>query len=148
MKNKKTYGDENDLNLKSLVVLTRCFQSVQKREMETIKMGGLTRSQFGVLEILYHKGDLRIQEIIEGTLSTGGNMTVVISNLESNGCVKRYPDVVDKRASLISLTQMGRDLMDSIFLDHVNNVSNIFNVLTTQEKYTLIGLLKKLGSYT
>lgn len=60
--------------------------------MRTIKQVGLTAAQFGVLEILYHKGNLRIGEILEGTLSTGGNMTVVIENLEKTGFVVRYPD--------------------------------------------------------
>src|SRR5690554_6115814 len=85
MKNKKSYGADNDLNLKALVTLSRCFQSVRRREMRTIKQVGLTAAQFGVLEILYHKGNLRIGEILEGTLSTGGNMTVVIENLEKTG---------------------------------------------------------------
>ena len=94
MKNKKSYGKENDLNLKSLVVLSRSFQSVHKREIKTIREGGLTVAQFGVLEILYHKGDLRICDIIEGTLSTGGNMTVVIDNLEKEGLIVDRKSVV------------------------------------------------------
>ena len=148
MKTKKSYGEENDLNLKTMVALSRCFQSVRKREMKTIKAAGLTVAQFGVLEILYHKGDLRIREIIEGTLSTGGNMTVVIENLEKTGFVSRYPDPKDGRASLIRITDKGRDLMDRSFGDHVENISDIFNVLDVQEKQNFIQLLKKLGSGT
>jgi DNA-binding MarR family transcriptional regulator len=146
MKTKKSYGEANDLNLKTLVALSRCFQSVRKREMKTIKGAGLTVAQFGVLEILYHKGDLRIREIIEGTLSTGGNMTVVIENLEKTGFVSRYPDPKDGRASLIRITEKGRDLMERTFGGHVENIGEIFNVLATQEKLDLVKLLKKLGS--
>lgn len=148
MKTTKSYGEQNDLNLKTLVALSRCFQSVRKREMKTIKRGKLTVAQFAVLEILYHKGDLRIREIIEGTLSTGGNMTVVIENLEKTGFVGRYPDPKDGRASLIRITEKGKELMDSIFPNHVENVSEIFNVLTETEKRGLVQLLKKLGSIT
>ena len=67
MKTKKSYGEKNDLNLKTLIALTKCFHSVRKRETTTIREGGLTLPQFAVLEILYHKGDLRICDIIEGT---------------------------------------------------------------------------------
>lgn len=148
MKNKKSYGQENDLNLKTFVILSRCFQSVQKREMKTIRGGGLTVAQFGVLEILYHRGDLRISEIIEGTLSTGGNMTVVIGNLEQNGFIGRYQDTQDGRVSIIRLKEKGEILMKSIFPNHVDNISGIFNVLTVEEKNELIQLLKKLGSTT
>ena len=148
MRYKKSYGEQNDLNLKALVALSRCFQSVRKREMKTIKAGGLTVAQFGVLEILYHKGDLRISDIIEGTLSTGGNMTVVIENLEKTGYIVRYSDPEDGRASLIRITKKGRELMDRIFPDHVENVSSVFNELSSEEKALLIQLLKRLSKHT
>jgi len=148
MKPKKSYGFENDLNLKTLVALSRCFQSVRRRELKTIKRVGLTVAQFGVLEILYHKGDLRICEILEGTLSTGGNMTVVIENLERSGFVVRYPDPLDGRASLIQITGKGKELIDGMFFNHVANIGDIFSVLSTGEKQQLVQLLKKLGSAT
>ena len=146
MKTKKSYGEQNDLNLKTLVALSRCFQSVRKREFKTIKEAGLTVAQFGVLEILYHKGDLRIGEIIEGTLSTGGNMTVVIENLERTGFVTRFADPQDRRSSLIRITDKGTQLMENTFPAHVENVSDIFNILSEQEKRHLVQLLKKLGA--
>lgn len=145
MKTKKSYGEKNDLNLKTLIALTKCFYSVRKRETTTIREGGLTLPQFAVLEILYHKGDLRICDIIEGTLSTGGNMTVVIDNLAKDGLVGRYPDPEDRRASLISLTEKGVKIMEDIFPRHVENISSIFEILEEDEKKTLVKLLKKLG---
>ena len=144
-KNKITYGESNDLNLKAIIALGRCTQSVNKREYKTIKEGGLTFSQFAVLEVLYHKGDLRVSEIIEKILSTGGNMTVVIDNLAKDNLVKRYTDPEDRRASLISITEKGRKLMNEIFPKHVENVDEIFSVLSVEEKYSLISLLKKLS---
>jgi len=144
-KNKITYGESNDLNLKAIIALSRCTQSVNKREYKTIKEGGLTFSQFAVLEALYHKGDLRVSEIIEKILSTGGNMTVVIDNLAKDNLVKRYTDPEDRRASLISITEKGRKLMNEIFPKHVENVDEIFSVLSVEEKYSLISLLKKLS---
>jgi len=144
-KNKITYGESNDLNLKAIIALSRCTQSVNKREYKTIKEGGLTFSQFAVLEALYHKGDLRVSEIIEKILSTGGNMTVVIDNLAKDNLVKRYTDPEDRRASLISITEKGRKLMNEIFPKHVDNVDEIFSVLSVEEKHNLISLLKKLS---
>lgn len=142
--NDKNYGEKSNLNLKALIALSRCTQGVHRREYKTIKEGGLTVSQFGVLEILYHKGDLRISEIIEKTLSTGGNMTVVIENLAKEALVTRYADPNDKRVSLISLTGKGRTLMDGIFPKHLDNINEIFGVLSEEEKWTLIDILKKL----
>lgn len=141
----ETYGEQSDLNLKTLVILSRCMQSVHKREYKTIKEGGLTVSQFAVLEVLYHKGDLRISEIIDKILSTGGNMTVVIDNLVKENLVERRIDSSDRRVNLISITEKGRKLMSEIFPKHVENINEIFSVLTEEEKKSLTGLLKKLS---
>jgi len=142
---KNTYGKSEALNLKTLIALTRCSQNVQKREYKTIKEGGLTVSQFAVLEILYHKGDLKVSEIIEKILSTGGNMTVVIDNLVKENLVKRCVDPTDRRVNVISITEEGKDLISEIFPKHLVNTNEIFNVLTSEEKKNLISLLKKLS---
>ncbi|MBM7869033.1 DNA-binding MarR family transcriptional regulator [Clostridium pascui] len=144
-KEKNTYGELEDLNLKALIALSRCAQSVHKREYKTIKEGGLTVTQFAVLEILYHKGDLRVCEIIDKILSTGGNMTVVIDNLVKENLVKRCSDPKDRRVNLISITEEGRNLISEIFPKHLENINEIFNILTSEEKKNLISLLKKLS---
>lgn len=140
-----TYGELSDLNLKTLIALSRTTNNVHKREYKTIKEGGLTVSQFSVLEVLYHKGDLKVAEIIDKTLSTGGNMTVVIENLVKDGLVTRYKDPEDKRINFISITEKGKDIIDEIFPKHIENINEIFNSLTIEEKQSLIGLLKKLS---
>jgi MarR family 2-MHQ and catechol resistance regulon transcriptional repressor len=146
MENKKiSYGELSDLNLKTLIALSRATNSVHRREYKTVKEGGLTVSQFAVLEVLYHKGALRIQEIIEKTLSTGGNMTVVIENLVKDDLVMRYKDPEDKRASLISITDKGKVIIEDIFPRHVENINEIFSTLTVEEKKSLVSLLKKLS---
>ena len=144
-KEKNTYGELVDLNLKTLIALSRCTQNVHKTEYKTIKEGGLTVSQFAVLEILYHKGDLKVCEIIDKILSTGGNMTVVIDNLVKLNLVKRCTDPKDKRVNLISITEEGKSLMVYTFPKHLENINEIFSNLTSDEKNNLIMLLKKLS---
>lgn len=143
-KEKISYGELSDLNLKLLITLSRSTQNVHRKEYRTIKEGGLTVTQFAVLEILYHKGDLRISEILEKALATGGNMTVVIDNLVKEDLVRRCTDPMDRRANLISITEKGRQLISDIFPKHVDNINEIFSVLTTEEKNILINILKKL----
>ena len=146
MDNKKNnYGELTDLNLKTLIALSRCTHDVHKIEYKTIKEGGLTISQFAVLEILYHKGDLRVSEIIDKILATGGNMTVVIDNLVKANLVKRCTDPEDRRVNLISITMDGRNLISEIFPKHLENINEIFSNLTSEEKINLISLLKKLS---
>lgn len=134
---------ETNLNLSTLVVFTRAEQKIHKMEYETMKAGGLTSSQFAVLEALYNKGDLKICEIIEKILTTSGNITVVIKNLEKDELVSKYSDPEDKRSMIISITDKGRKIMDDIFPKHVENINDIFSILTIEEKLELKKILKK-----
>ena len=134
---------ENDLTLSTLVVFTRAEHTIHRKELKTIKESGLTPAQFGVLEALYNKGDLKICELIEKILTTSGNITVVIKNLEKDGLIQRKPDYNDKRASIISLTDKGKDVIEKILPNHINNIKEIFEVLTDDEKLTLKNILKK-----
>ncbi|AMN32257.1 MarR family transcriptional regulator [Clostridium perfringens] len=143
MDNIKDLIKENELELSTLVVFTRAEHTIHKKEFQTIKESGLTIAQFGVLEVLYNKGDLRICEIIEKILTTSGNITVVIKNLEKDGLVKKNADPEDKRSCIISLTDEGRKVIENILPSHINNIKNIFEVLTDEEKITLKNILKK-----
>ena len=135
--------NENKLELSTLITFTRAEHAIHKKELETIKKSGLTTAQFGVLEALYNKGDLRIYEIIEKILTTSGNITVVIKNLEKDGLVKKNLDPKDKRSTIISITDEGKKIIEDILPNHIENISNIFSVLTDEEKVTLINILKK-----
>lgn len=146
MKNKKHYGEENDLNLKVVIGISRANQAIQKQSAVTFKEGGLTTAQFAVLEALYHKGTLTIQEIIKSILSTGGNMTVVINNLEKEELIERHANPEDKRSSLIEITQKGKKIIEEIFPNHLQSLKEEFKVLTIEEKQDLITILKKLST--
>lgn len=141
---KKNYGTEGNLNLKLIIAIARTTQFIKKGEGNKISDASLTIPQFSVLELLYHKGDLRICDIIEKTLSSGGNMTVVVANLEKTGLVERYKDPEDGRASLISLTDEGYEKISMLFPEHVEVINGLFGNLNMDEKKRLLKLLKKM----
>lgn len=141
-----SYGQLNNLNLKVLVRLSRTTAEIHKRSSNIFGKGGLTTSQFAVLEALYHKGDLTINEIIESILSTSGNMTVVINNLEKDGMVERHINPNDKRSSLISITEKGKIKIEEIFPIHLKDLEANLQALSDEEKQILIDLLKKIGT--
>lgn len=143
----RDYGNETNINLKALIALARGFMSVRRRETKTIRDGGLTVAQFAVIEVLYHKGDLPVSVITEKSLTTSGNMTMVISNLKKRDLVERYPNPQDKRSYLVKLTDKGKKLFEEIFPSHLENINQIFSVLEEEEKEELIRLMKKIGDY-
>lgn len=72
-------------------------------------------------------------------------MTVVIDNLVKEKLVMRCIDPKDRRVNLISITEKGRNLISEIFPKHLENINEIFSILTSEEKKNLICLLKKLS---
>ncbi|GAA0070476.1 MarR family transcriptional regulator [Clostridium sardiniense] len=144
MKNKFVRDKETRLSLSSLIALSRADQKVGKLSYETIRPSGLTTSQFAVLEVLYSKGDLKICQIIDSILTTSGNITVIIKNLEKEGFIKKLKDPEDSRAVLISLTDKGKEVIEDILPKHFENIKNIFSVLDEEEKEQLIKILSKI----
>ena len=76
---------DNQLDLKTAIVLNKAIRTFKPYEAKAAKEHGLTPTQFSVLETLYSKGELRIQDLIEKMLATSGNMTVVIRNMVRDG---------------------------------------------------------------
>lgn len=107
---------------------------------------GLTTSQFAVLEALYHKGKLTINQIMERILSTSGNMTVVINNLEKNEMIEKKTNPADKRSCLISITEKGAKKFKEIFPKHLEDLKRNLMDLTEEEKQVLADILKKVKS--
>ncbi|MBN1468356.1 MAG: MarR family transcriptional regulator [Fusobacteriaceae bacterium] len=136
---------DNNINLKLFVVLNKCSITVGRKSEKTIRPTGLTIPQFSVLEILYNKGDLKVGDIIEKSLSTVGNISLVIDNLCKLGYTEKKKCTLDKRITYVTLTEKGRKLMDNMWTPHVEEMDNIMSVLDLEEKETLISLLKKLG---
>ena len=135
------YNDED--NLKLIISLSRTMQSINKKQTKLINEKSLTLPQFGVLELLYHKGPLCISDIIEKTLSTSGNMTVVIENLRKDGYIKKEKSGIDQRKYMISLTDKGTGIISRIFPFHLKNIGEIFSRYSVNEKEELLSLLEK-----
>lgn len=146
MEKEKYYGKENESYLKLMIALSRSTNSVNKKLSELFRRHHLTMMQFAVLEVLYHKGDLIIKEIMEKILATGGNMTVVLQNLSRDGYIEKCADSQDSRASLIKITQKGTQLLEQVFPEHLEILEHQFSVLEPDEIRELTRLLRKLGA--
>jgi MarR family 2-MHQ and catechol resistance regulon transcriptional repressor len=123
----------------------RAASSVSARLGGSISEAGLTESQFGALEALYHLGPLHQCELGEKLLRSGGNITLVVDNLEKRGLVRRERETDDRRFVTVHLTDNGRRLVARIFPRHVARVVEEMKVLTPAEQEELGRLCRKLG---
>jgi MarR family 2-MHQ and catechol resistance regulon transcriptional repressor len=127
------------------IKLMRAADSVGLRSMASIQGSGLTPTQFGVLEALYHLGPMMLSELAQKHLKSPNNLTVVTDNLEKHGLVRRVRDEKDRRVVRVFLTDTGRDLIRRVFPVHARNVVAQMSVLTPEEQEQLGCLLRRLG---
>ncbi len=142
----KYRGTEEEIRaLNAYIKLVRAAESVTARLKPSVSSAGLTLSQFGVLEALFHLGPLSQKTLGEKILKTSGNITVVVDNLEKRGLVKREQDPSDRRCTIVSLTEKGQELIREIFPRHVSAIVEEMKVLTPSEQEELGRLCRKLG---
>ncbi|MFQ6613194.1 MAG: MarR family winged helix-turn-helix transcriptional regulator [Fidelibacterota bacterium] len=139
------YTAEERRALSAWVKLSRAAESVGSRLREENALQSLTPPQFGVLEMLYHLGPLCQKEIGAKLLRSGGNITLVVDNLEKQGLVQRRKHPRDRRYYRICLTKEGTKLIEKAFQFHLRLLVSLFSVLTSSEQETLSTLCRKLG---
>lgn len=140
----KSYGKRADFSMKTWMQVFRTYNKIRAKESIYIQSFDLTMNQFQVLEVLYHRGDLTIGAITKLTMSTPGNITVVVKNLKRDELIVSLPDENDKRASILSITSKGKAIIEKLFPQHACNFEEYFKVLKEDELETLFTLLKKL----
>jgi len=139
-------GNREELRaLCAFVNLMRAAESLHARASHRLAGTRLTSSQFGVLEALYHLGPLTQKELSQKLLKTGGNMTMVVGNLEKHEQVERRRGTEDRRVVTVHLTRRGRRLIERIMPAHVEGIREDMNRLTAREQEQLRALCRKLG---
>jgi MarR family 2-MHQ and catechol resistance regulon transcriptional repressor len=136
---------EIDIDLKLFVVFSKAARAFADRKMADIAKYGLNPTEFAVLELLYHKGDVPMQQIGEKILITSGSITYVVDKLEKKQLLQRKPSATDRRISYAAITPAGTALMDELFPGHRTVIADMFSLFTDTEKQQLIDQLKRFG---
>jgi MarR family 2-MHQ and catechol resistance regulon transcriptional repressor len=138
-------GPIEEINaLNAFIKLQRASESVSTR-VHAVLPEGLTITQFGVLEAIYHMGPLSQGELAEKLLRSGGNLTLVVDNLEKAGYVFRERDPADRRFVIVKLTDKGSKFIAALFPKVVANVTREMAILSSTELLDLSRLCKKIG---
>lgn len=132
--------------LDAFIKLMRATETINNRLNRSLAEKDLTVSQFGTLEVLLHLGPLNQSTIGKKLLKSGGNITMVIDNLERNGLVKRKRNPEDRRSVLVHLTGKGESFIREYFPKHLARIREQFAGLTTEERRSLARICKKLGT--
>jgi MarR family 2-MHQ and catechol resistance regulon transcriptional repressor len=139
-------GSKKEIDaLDSYIKLIRSAESLNAKINLELSEFDLTESQFGVLDALFHLGPMKHKEIGKKILKSGGNITMVINNLERRELVQRKRGEKDKRQFIIHLTSKGKNKIQGVLPTIVKKIKNHFEVLSKDEQRELQRLCKVIG---
>ncbi len=136
---------EAERALSAYINLIRASDSIAAKASAQIESSGITLGQFAVLEALHHLGPMCQHTLAKKLLRSGGNITLVVDNLEKRGWVRRERQKDDRRMVQIHLTPKGARLIAKVFPEHAAAITKIMNELTEQEQEDLRRIAGKLG---
>jgi len=131
--------------LDTYIKLQRSLHAVEARITRHRTGGGLSGSQFGTLEMLFHLGPQIQTTIGQKLLTSKSNVVAVIDQLEEQGLVERRRCQDDRRRILVHLTAEGEKLIRELLPNHVAAITRAMSSLTKTEQKELSRLLRTLG---
>ena len=141
----QSHRTQQRLALSTYVKLMRAANSARSYASQSLNDSNLTLTQFAVLEALYHLGPMSLSDVARKVLTTGGNLTMVVGNLEKRGLARRQCCPEDRRVLIVALTPKGKTLLRDIFPMHAAAIVEFLNVLSPEEQELLGDLCRKLG---
>ena len=127
------------------IVMMKAMRALTKYAAAGIEETGLGLSDFGVLEILLHKGPLPVNTIGPIVDLTPGSISTAVDRLFAKGLVSRVESAEDRRVRIVALTPRGKDLIASAFRKHSGQMKSVFSELSPEELRGLEAALKKAG---
>ena len=127
--------------------LSRASRIVEKRLHTVFADHGLQPGEFDILATLRRSADITGMSsgaLAEAAMVTSGAITNRVDRLVAKNLVTRDLDPANRRVTLITLTPLGRDLIDHAVADHITNEKQILAGLTSGEQARLASLLRTL----
>lgn len=133
-----------DLAVATYVKLIRSAEALHAEVSRGLIAEGLTASQFSTLKVLELRGPLAQRDIANYLLKTGGNVTVVVDNLEARNLVTRIRDTEDRRIVFVKLTDEGAATFDRCYAPHLARIRGVMSELDVNGLGKLHDLLETL----
>lgn len=104
--------------------------------------GGLTQGEYGVLLALSRKPEgVRICELGDDVLLTQTGLSRLVSRMTDKGLIERKPDPEDGRATILVLTELGRQTQKRIGRSHARDITEAMTANLDQEELQQLNAL-------
>lgn len=106
---------------------------------------GMTLPRFDYLaQLERHPAGLRLNVLSRNLMVTGGNVTVLTTQLLGDGWIERLPDPTDGRSIVVRLTASGRRRFLRMALEHEQWLVELFNGFDAPHRDILYAQLGRL----
>jgi DNA-binding MarR family transcriptional regulator len=142
-------SDRDHLSLRVWLRLLACTNLIEGRARTNLRRDfDTTLPRFDLMAQLERcPGGLRMNEISQRMMVTGGNITRITDQLVAEGLVVRRPVSEDRRSFNVVLTAAGRRAFAAMATRHEAWIVDLFSGLGHAERLTLYQLLAKLKSH-
>jgi DNA-binding MarR family transcriptional regulator len=132
---------------RALELLLRAEASVRRRLSADLEREGLSATGFSVLVLLQIAGgELELRALRRRLRTSKANATEVVGTLVARGLAVRSRLSHDRRAASVTITPLGRELVDRLFPEHTERVAATSSVLDETEKRSLAEICRKLAA--
>lgn len=132
---------------RALQALLRAEATVRRSLAAELERAGVSAAGFSALVVLVTAGrSLELKTLRRRLGWSKANATEVMDTLEARGLVRRRRLASDRRAAAVDLTAAGEALVDRLFPEHSDRVSEAFGALDETEKRSFAELCRKLAA--
>jgi DNA-binding MarR family transcriptional regulator len=138
--------DDHHVSLRLWLRLLACTTQVENRIRQKLQSTfQTTLPRFDLLAQLERAPEgLKMRELSQRLMVTGGNVTGITDGLEKEGLVVREVDASDRRVFRVKLTAEGRRQFKRMAAEHERWIIDLFGALNTKQKKQLVELLAEL----
>jgi DNA-binding MarR family transcriptional regulator len=119
-------------------------RQLRETSQETLAPWDITPAHLRALRVLSRHGPLRLSRLSDQLRIAPRSATEVADALEARGLIERQPDASDRRATLVELTEQGRDVLAAIRAARGSAAERLFGQLSGADQADLARILGQL----
>jgi DNA-binding MarR family transcriptional regulator len=138
--------DDHHESLRLWLRLLTCTLTIERDVRSRLRdRFAMTLPRFDLMaQLERHPRGLKMGELSQRLMVTGGNVTGLTDQLVNEGLVERQSIAADRRAQAVRLTPKGKRAFDAMAVEHERWVIDMLSGLSAGERKQLHGLLGRL----
>ena len=141
--------DDHHVSLRLWLRLLSCTNQIESRVRQNLQSSfDTTLPRFDLMAQLERAPQgLKMSELSQRMMVTGGNVTGITDGLEKEGLVVREVDSADRRVYRVKLTSEGERQFRRMAAEHEKWVVDLFGAIAPKHKKQLMDLLGELTEH-